>query len=223
MPSLHIVPQLPVFAPGQIATPYPIPGSPDLIMGDMGGLYGYGAPYPLVDHPHERTHQHQSFWRSLSHKGPDPKLYPNYPDVDFRDATTDYLVEIEVPGVKDTNEIKCQWTSTKSLVVSGSVNRPAWKASAQDSTAKPEQEKADEQLGTRDAHGDYKPAEQHEPYVLIGERKIGAFRRSFYFPVDVETDKLSAKLEAGVLRLRVPKRGYAVPKHDSKVNIEVEN
>jgi len=209
MPTLQNIHQLPAAAPSQINTPYPIPGAPDLIMGDMS-VYGYGAPYPLVDHPHERTHQHQTFWRYMQHQKPDQKLYPNYPDVDIRDATTEYLIEIEVPGAKDSSEITCQWTSMKSLVVTGNVTRPAWKSGKSAGKA------------TADDSGDSKPAELHEPYLLVGERKIGAFRRNFYFPVEMEMEKMSAKLEAGLLRLRVPKHEQHVPKGDSKVNIEVE-
>jgi len=211
MPTLQDTHHLPTAAPSQTNTPYPIPGAPDLIMGDMA-VYGYGAPYPLVDHPHERTHQHQTFWRYLQHQKPDQKLYPNYPDVDIRDATTEYLIEIEVPGVKDSSEITCQWTSMKSLVVTGTVTRPAWKS-----------DKGAGKATATDDSGDSKPSESPEPYLLVGERKIGAFRRNFYFPVEMDMEKLSAKLEAGLLRLRVPKHGQAIPKGDSKVNIEVQD
>lgn len=181
-------------------------------MGDMD-LYGFGSPYPLVDHPHERTHQHQTIWRYLSHKGPDPKNYPNYPDVDIRDATGEYLVEIEVPGIKDSSEITCEWISLRRLVVSGSVGRPG-------SVPAVEQEG---ETGTRDAHGDFKPPKPHEPYLLVGERRIGPFRRNFYFPADVEMEKMSAKLEAGLLRLRIPKREEYVPQEGGKINIEVHD
>jgi len=207
MSTFQPVRPLPASAPHQISTPYPIPGAPDLIMGDMN-IYGYSTPLPLVDHPHDRAHQHQTFWRYLSHKGPDAKAYPNYPDVDVRDATSEYLIEIEVPGIKDSNDIACQWTSLKSLVVTGNVTRPAWKVSSEDYALKREQELVND---------------SNEPYLMVGERRIGAFRRSFYFPVEVETDKLSAKLEAGLLRLRVPKHEHVVAKLDSKINIEVQD
>jgi len=193
-------------------------------MGDMA-LYPYDTVYPLVDHPHERTHQHQNFWRYLSHKQPDPILYPNYPDVDIRDAVSEYLIEIEVPGVKDSSDITCKWTSMKSLVVSGNVTRPAWKSSSQHSAPLSEQRTVDKEdtKGTRNSQGDFKPLDQHEPNLLVAERRIGAFRRNFYFPLDVEMEKLTAKLEAGLLRLRVPKRGHTLPRNDGKINIEVQD
>ena len=40
----------------------------------------------------------------------------------------------------------------------------------------------------------------------FSERQYGAFRRSFRLPPDAEADKASAKMEDGVLHVRVPKK-----------------
>ena len=66
--------------------------------------------------------------------------------------------------------------------------------------------------GTRDAHGDWKEPQPHEPELLVGERRVGPFRRHITFPEEVNMDKLIAKLEAGVLHIRVPKKGLSAPK-----------
>lgn len=57
--------------------------------------------------------------------------------------------------------------------------------------------------------------------MVVGERKIGGFRRILTFPGNVESEKMSAKLEAGVLCLNVPKHKQYVPKGDGKVKIDV--
>lgn len=187
-------------------------------MAGTGLYYGYDElpiPVPpIVDHPHERTHQHQSFLNYLARRRPDPNAYPNYPDTDVRDALGEYLVEIEVPGIRSAKDISVHWTSTKSLVISGTINRPPWDKETETETPA-------KSTGSRSKQGEYhSPFQPEPPYLLVGERKIGAFRRVLNFPIDVDMDKMTAKLEAGLLRLKVPKHEDVRPKKDTKVNVE---
>jgi len=46
----------------------------------------------------------------------------------------------------------------------------------------------------------------HKRRVLLSERIVGDFHRTFTFPAPVEVDAVQAKLENGVLRLVVPKK-----------------
>ncbi|KAK1808635.1 mitogen-activated protein kinase kinase kinase [Friedmanniomyces endolithicus] len=57
------------------------------------------------------------------------------------------------------------------------------------------------------------------PWVIIAERRIGAFRREFRFPVDVDMEKLDARLDAGLLHVVVPKKEHCYPKSSGKVKI----
>lgn len=171
----------------------------------MAGLVWYPTDepaLPAVDHMHERSHQHQTLWRTIARKHPDQSLIPNQPDVDIRDDITQYLVEVEVPGVKDVNNIKCQWISSTALIISGQVSRP-------DETT----------------HTDFSqagPAETSLPYLVIGERRVGSFRRHLTFPGTIDHDKMTAKLEAGVLCIRIPKQQHYHPKGDGIVKVEVD-
>lgn len=202
---------------------YPIAGVPGVRISDMA-LYGYDALIPLVDHPHERSHQHQTFWNSLLRKQPDANLYPNYPDVDVRETSNEYLVEVEVPGIKDAGEIICEWTQMKSLVVSGCINRPPCDSQPRspETASRKEAEGDGDELGTRDSKVEHRPPKQDGAFLLVGERKIGPFRRHFYFPLDVEREKLTAKLEAGLLKIRLPKKKYAAPKGDGKISVQIQ-
>ena len=171
----------------------------------MAGLVWYPddhPPFPTADHMHERSHQHQTFWRTIARKQPNQTLIPNQPDVDIRDAITQYLVEVEVPGVKDVGNIKCQWTSSTTLIISGQVDRP-------EDTAQAEKWQAEQ-------------AEHSPPYLVIGERRVGCFKRRLTFPGDIDHDKMTAKLEAGLLCIRIPKQHHHVPKGDGRVKIEVD-
>jgi HSP20 family molecular chaperone IbpA len=76
----------------------------------MTGLNAHPHTYyelllSLLDHPHERLHQHKTFSGKVARKNPDQKAYPNHPDVDISDANSYYLVELEVPGVMNRDSI----------------------------------------------------------------------------------------------------------------------
>lgn len=165
---------------------------------------GYDFPPPLVDHMHPRTHQHQNFFQYLTHQKPRPEDYPNQPDVDIRDAFTEYIVDIEVPGIKNPRDISVTWTTSRNLVISGNAVGPE----SGDSRT----EKAENMTGTIGTQGDGKNPQPHEPVLLVRERRLGPFRRYIAFPEEVDMEKLTAKLEAGLLQIRVPKKGSSAAK-----------
>ncbi len=53
---------------------------------------------------------------------------------------------------------------------------------------------------------------QHEGEALMSELPAGAFRRSLRLPAALDAEKAEAKIENGVLTLRVPKAESARPK-----------
>ena len=178
----------------------------------------YEPPHDLVDHTRERLHQHNSFLGVLSRKKPDQKIYPNHPDVDLSDALTHYLIELEVPGVKDVKAIDLTWRGRRCLVISGSTFR-SWK---QESTATPERISKNgvlspppHPMAAVDTNGSKAQDITGEgradmpPYLVVGERRIGSFRREFHFPDDVEMEKIDAQLEAGLLRVVMPKKVHS--------------
>ena len=184
---------------------------------DYGGDF---LPLPFVDRQHERPHQHRTFLQYVARRIPPPEENPNRPDVDIRDSTTEYLVDIEVPGVKDTSEVTVKWTSTSSLVVLGTVERPIWGKLKQEMK---EQKPAAPIVATAEKDVD-RTSHASESYpqdesLVVGERRLGPFRRHVNFPIEVESGGVTAKLEAGLLSLRVPKAKHLMPKHN--VNIEI--
>ncbi|KAK6401838.1 hypothetical protein LTR95_019136, partial [Oleoguttula sp. CCFEE 5521] len=56
-------------------------------------------------------------------------------------------------------------------------------------------------------------------WLILGERRIGSFRRELHFPVEVDIEKLEAKLEAGLLRLNVPKKLHSYSQGSGKIHI----
>jgi HSP20 family molecular chaperone IbpA len=177
-------------------------------MGDLAP-YSHDVAPPLVDHLHERVHQHRSLFQYLTNKSPNPKMYPNHPDIDIRDTKTEYVIEMEVPGLDDPKEIACRWTGLQSLVVSGSIQRPEIATASVNTEA-----------GTGDPKTENVLPDSAEAYLLVGERRIGEFQRHFYFPVEVVMEKLEAKLHAGVLRIRVPKVSHKIPTGNGVIKVE---
>jgi HSP20 family molecular chaperone IbpA len=181
-------------------------------------LFGYDAPPTFADHPHAREHQHMTYLQYLARKEPDQKNHPNYPDVDIRDAISHYLIELECPGVKDPTDIQCQWTSQRRLTVSGTTTRPEYVPhnDAESLVLMPGVCREKDIPALKDS-------ERERPvYVVLGERRIGSFRRLFTFPVEVEHESMTARLEAGLLRIKVMKKLRHIPKGSGRVNIDVE-
>jgi len=161
---------------------------------------------PIVDHVHERPHPHQSLIHYLLHNKAPLKVSINQPDLDIRDDDTEYVIDIELPGVTDKSAIKIEWSSNRSLTVSGKIDRP-FVACKTPATVPETNHKTKAPLGTRGKDGDWEAVAEkpQEPMLVVAERKVGPFRRHFNFPVFVAMEKLKAKLEHGLLTIRVPK------------------
>lgn len=169
--------------------------------------YHSDLPPPLVDHLHERPHPHQSLLSYLTHRKPHRQPIINQPDLDLRDHNSEYIVDVELPGLTDKNAIKIEWTSSRSLLIAGTIDRPfvpddlpAPAPATEEGGEKPEGEKSGAEAGSEP------DPESRKATLLVAERKVGSFRRHLHFPVDVEMEKLKARLESGLLTIRVPKK-----------------
>lgn len=184
----------------------------------------YWDPMEIVDHPHERLHQHNTFLGMLGRKKANQKLYPNHPDVDLSDAVTHYIIDMELPGMIDASAIKVQKTNWRTLIISGTAARPWRKEKMEEVAAGLEEGKDGAPLSRVDKSGKKSDEEDDErpPWLLVAERKIGSFRREFHFPVEVDMEKLTCTLKAGLLQVKVPKREQSFPKRSQSVPIAVE-
>jgi HSP20 family molecular chaperone IbpA len=175
---------------------------------------------PFVDHLHERPGSHQSLLQYLLRHGSNPQPTIARPDLDIRETEHEYIVDVELAGVSDKNAINVEWTSSRSLVVSGSIDRPSVPDDKPADSAPQASTKIP--IGARGAAGEWIPAPDTQAprlALVVAERKIGPFRRHFNFPVDVDVNKLKATLKSGLLTLRVPKKSLAVEGR-GRVNIE---
>ena len=140
-------------------------------------------------------------------------MYTYTPDADLRETSTHFYLDLEVPGVSDKSSIRIHWTSSRLLVIEGEINRPKAVTSAP-VAANGNTQDAKQKINDKYDVATEDPQTHHEPSLYpevdgmrltACERKIGHYIRYFSFPVDVDRSGMKARLEAGLLQLRLPK------------------
>lgn len=106
----------------------------------------------------------------------------HYPATNIEERPDAYQLSAELPGY-DKKDIKIEWTGDRTLVLSGTVNKDS--ESKNDETSKKYWHK---------------------------ERFCSSFSRSFSFPASVDSEKISAKFENGVLEVTIPKSSISQPR-----------
>jgi len=145
------------------------------------------------------------------------------PATDIRETMRAYHIEIETPGVTDKEQILIQWMSPHTILVQGEARRPKNIGLLDETDGSREWEGEGDGWPTEAGHGKEEdgaplmrtPSREtieaelladSMPTVLLGERRLGSWRRTFTLPDDVEMKELRARLVGGLLRLDLPKR-----------------
>ena len=173
-------------------------------------------------------------WVPMLPQQPVEWLVPMRPDSDIRETKLAYTIEMELPGVTDKADVLIQWMSPRTLVVEGEAKRgdvgigkggegesmwpeePEKKAAAKNGAA-PANGNAQLMHGNTPVNGNGNEADEklHRcpdidddagSKLLLGERNLGPWHRSFSMPADVDMKTLKAKLEGGLLRISMLKR-----------------
>lgn len=156
---------------------------------------------------------------------------PYGPDSDIRETKDAYQIEMEVAGTTNKDDVLIQWMSPRTLVVEGTAKRPNVGRQAggtgealfpQDGSKGNTSKKTDEAINGGDGGALEKYPDEEDDYVvgiLLAERKVGAWHRSFTLPANVDMKALKAKLEGGLLTITLPKRDLT---NEPRVKIEVE-
>ncbi|KIW20008.1 hypothetical protein PV08_00583 [Exophiala spinifera] len=205
----------------------------------MAFLYAYPDvdPYPTthVAHtfPEKGHHLRHIPIPYLAHKAHkifhDKDQDVHVPRTDVRETPKSFYVEVELPGIKDKTELHLRWTSTRTLLVTSKITRPEIPESEMvydpDTEGILEPTPTEEEREERPVEGGEAKKEEEtpaklEPHLTVHERLIGDYMRAFNFPVDVDRDETHAKLDAGLLKVIVPKltHGTAISRHVS-VNV----
>lgn len=174
----------------------------------MLGMAGYYYPptYYFSQPPYNLTHLSRTFpehhlpfehtWQSISH-GLHNALAVNeqFPSMkaDVRETLHNYYIDVEIPGIESQEHLKLKWTNASTLLVEATKER------------KMIPETADE---------------KNPVHQLVSERHVGCLIRALDFPVPVNREGLTAKLQYGLLSVVVPKAEDAKVQH---VEVPVEH
>ena len=199
------------------------------------GLYpGFYVPDPYQttwvsqhypEHHHPLEHTRHSISRALGNIAHDFTHSPwadhamISPRSDIRESAATFYIDFEVPGLADEKKVTLKWLGDRTLLLRAAVGRGTTPED-RDPPQQPDENKAEgkgqathdkklEQEGTKASES------AQSVYLTLGERRVGTVGRAFSFPVDVDHDKVTAHLHAGVLRLTVPKvpGGTKIDKH----------
>ncbi|KAL7272722.1 hypothetical protein RUND412_004454 [Rhizina undulata] len=163
----------------------------------------------LHDHAHVYNHQQDLAEQAASHQRnaiADHLTANNMfrPKFDMRETVGSYIVEGEFPGAESKNII-VEISGGQTLNICGHVERDISRRSAAIEAGEASSSTAN---GATRAHaGSGNAASQHEQQTryLLQERMIGKFHRDFEFPALIDCEKITAKLENGILKVIVPK------------------
>jgi HSP20 family molecular chaperone IbpA len=189
-------------------------------------------PYPKIHIPHtypeKGSHlRHISTIPYVAHnlisKFHDKDLDAHQPKTDVRETTKNFYLEVELPGVKEHTELRLRWTNSRTLLLTSKTTRPeipdeelveepALPAAAEGAEVEAAQQNGETAAPAAAATEESKPKPKLlQPHLTIHERLVGEMIRAYSFPVDVDRDGTHAKLEAGILRVVVPKVVHEQP------------
>jgi HSP20 family molecular chaperone IbpA len=57
-------------------------------------------------------------------------------------------------------------------------------------------------------------------YLVISKQRIGSFRREFCFPVNINVGEVEARLEAGLLCIKVPRKTHLDLNGAGKIKVQ---
>lgn len=193
----------------------------------------YPTTYVSHTYPEKGAHLHHLPLPFLAHKAHrifhDKDQEVHIPKADLRETMSNFYIEVELPGISDKSQLHLRWTSLRTLLVTSKITRPEIPESelfdvpVVPAATNPPKEGSDATPPVADQQQQTQQQEQQtetatsttasappttvkkEPHLTIHERAIGEQMRAFNFPVDVDRDNTHAKLDAGVLRIVVPK------------------
>jgi len=158
-------------------------------------LYEHHPSTKPGDHPEDHHLSH-----SKKHDAPEERRI--HPFVDMWETKSDYMADIELAGLENKDDITIQWTTSRTVFIEVTVPRSApedWDTKAEGAKTEPDEKKDEEGVTW-----------------ILRERRVGKVVRILMFPTDVDMKAMQARLVAGLLKIKVPKRfssfeGWKVP------------
>ncbi|KAL7267659.1 hypothetical protein RUND412_009747 [Rhizina undulata] len=137
------------------------------------------------------------------------------PNFDLHETPKAYVLEGQLPGLKDKSNVNIEFTNAQTLFISGKIERSNSRTPGDGEHG--EQTEIDEEGSGKEntTAGQTGTAVQKESdsgartKYWLSERIVGEFQRSFSFPGNIDIDAVKASLEHGILKVVVPKKEEA--------------
>ncbi|KAL7273348.1 hypothetical protein RUND412_003800 [Rhizina undulata] len=203
----------------------------------------YHSPHGITTRRSGSRQDSESVPPSSQHERSDSSEAPYRPffspKFDVIEDSSSYRLYGEIPGV-EKSQVTLEFVSPRNLLIYGNCSRTATHDVVSEPAEKPPQpavqrsrrgsviveEAVDEadvpfiekHIKEEAALKKQREKEEEEKVKWWAlERNIGDFRASFEFPEEIVPDKTTAKLEHGILKVRVPKQ---VPMEGRKIGIQ---
>jgi len=137
-----------------------------------------------------------------------------YKTASVEPATSEALATVEAPETTPTEDGFEEITNEQASYQKPSVEDEGENSSATASPSDTADKTSDEQQPQQETA---KQAEAPAHKYWIAERSVGAFERTFQFPIRVEHDEVKASLKNGILSITIPK---AKPLEPRKIVIQ---
>jgi len=113
------------------------------------------------------------------------------PRSDIRETEKRFYIDVELPGLLNSNGLKVKWLNRRTLYIEANTERP--------------QVPEEKELLKIEGKG---AKTENSVHQLAYGRHIGQFVRSFYFGTDVDQDSIKTSLAAGLLSIAVEKKAH---------------
>jgi len=123
------------------------------------------------------------------------------PSFDVKETKDAYVLDGELPGVIDKNELDLHFVDPQTLVIKGRVERSS--ESGNEPTAAAEGSTAENPEATENSE---ETENSGVNKFWVKERMVGEFQRSFSFPKTIDQEAVKANLNHGILSVTVPKK-----------------
>ncbi len=131
------------------------------------------------------------------------------PKTDVMETKSAYTLKMDLPG-RTENDVDIQLDRNTLTISSKKTEKIAEKCgSGKEIESK---EKAENKCEKNEKSSEDKNAEEEKPRMILYERKMVSFSRSFSLPEDVDYDGISASFKNGVLTVVLPRKKVNEPK-----------
>jgi HSP20 family molecular chaperone IbpA len=171
----------------------------------MALYYPFLAPYentfvqetfPEHHFPFEHTRKVMAQAVHLPHFSQHNLLCPR---VDIRESSSAFYFDLELPGLESKQNIQLSWINDRALLVEAKISRPPIDLSGRDPAETHDQTEAAKLTADRSSA-------ESKIHLTVRERLVGDIGRAFNFPVDVDHETMTARLNFGLLSMVIPKK-----------------